>query len=173
MNPSGKLADTFPLRLVANPPYGSFDRDLDNENYSEGLMVGYSYYDLHHYPVRFPFGHDLSYTSFDYRDLTITQSKTGVTVRFKLKNTGKLAGKEVAQLYVRNQTSHKVMPMQELRHFVKIELHPGESQTVEFQLNRRAFSWYNPQDQRWEADNGTYEIAIGASSRDIRLTKHF
>lgn len=63
--------------------------------------------------------------------------------------------------------------MQELRHFVKIELHPGESQTVEFQLNRRAFSWYNPQDQRWEADNGTYEIAIGSSSRDIRLTKHF
>lgn len=97
VNPSGKLAETFPLRLVANPPYGSFDRDLDNENYSEGLMVGYSYYDLHHYPVRFPFGHGLSYTSFDYRDLTITQSKTGVTVRFKLKNTGKLAGKEVAQ----------------------------------------------------------------------------
>ena len=173
VNPSGKLAETFPLRLVANPPYGSFDRDLDNENYSEGLMVGYSYYDLHHYPVRFPFGHGLSYTSFEYRDLTITQSKTGVTVRFKLKNTGKLAGKEVAQLYVRNQTSHKVMPMQELRHFVKIELHPGESQTVEFQLNRWAFSWYNPQDQRWEADNGTYEIAIGSSSRDIRLTKHF
>lgn len=173
VNPSGKLAESFPLRLVDNPTYGSFDRDLDNENYSEGLMVGYRYYDLHHYPVRFPFGHGLSYTSFDYRDLTITQGKMDVTVRFKLKNTGKLAGQEVAQLYVRNQASHKVMPMQELRDFVKVELQPDETKTIEFHLNRRAFSWYNPRTQSWEADNGTYEIAIGSSSRDIRLTKHF
>lgn len=173
VNPSGKLAETFPLRLVDNPTYGSFDRDLANENYSEGLMVGYRYYDLHHYPVRFPFGHGLSYTSFDYRDLAIEENQNGVTVTFKLRNTGKLPGKEVAQLYVRNQSSHKIMPMQELRDFVKVELNPKEAKTITFSLNRRAFSWYNPEEQRWEADNGTYEIAIGSSSRDIRLTKHF
>ncbi|KRN58896.1 glycoside hydrolase family 3 C-terminal domain-containing protein [Limosilactobacillus secaliphilus] len=173
VNPSGKLAESFPLRLVDNPTYGTFGRDLHNENYSEGLMVGYRYYDLHHYPVRFPFGHGLSYTSFDYRDLSVTESKNDVTVRFKLTNTGKLSGKEVPQLYVRNQTSRVVMPAQELRDFVKVELAPGESQTIEFHLNRRAFSWYNPEKQQWESDNGTYEIAIGSSSRDIRLTKHF
>lgn len=173
VNPSGKLAETFPLKLADNPTYGSFDRDLDNENYSEGVMVGYRYYDLHQIPVRFPFGHGLSYTSFDYRDLTVTENQNDVTVEFTIKNTGKLAGKEVAQLYLRNQTSHTVMPKQELRDFVKIALAPGQEKTIQLHLNRRAFSWYNAAEQRWKADNGQYEIAIGSSSRDIRLTKHF
>jgi beta-glucosidase len=170
VNPSGKLAESFPIRLEDNPTYGTFGKNHDEENYYEGIFVGYRYYDLHAIPVRFPFGHGLSYTTFAYRDLAIKEGADSVTVSFKIKNTGKRAGKEVPQVYVGNHASRVETPVRELRQFTKVELAPGEEETITLDLPRRAFSWYNAKAKRWEADNGEYVIEVGSSSRDIRLT---
>lgn len=173
VNPSGKLAESFPIRLQDNPTYGTFDRDRNEEDYREGIFVGYRYYDLHEMPVRFPFGHGLSYTRFAYHDLRIAEKADHVTVRFQVTNTGQQAGKETAQLYVRNRVSRVVMPAKELRDFAKVSLKPGETKTVEMQLTRRSFSWYNARKDQWEADNGEYVLLVGSSSRDIRLKQSF
>ena len=173
VNPSGKLSESFPLRLADNPTYGTFAKDHDEEDYHEGLFVGYRYYDLHAMPVRFPFGHGLSYTQFDYGDLTVNEESDSVKVTFTVTNTGKVAGKEAAQVYVANHISRVEMPVKELRDFAKVALQPGESKTVTVNLSRRAFSYYNVAKQQWEADNGAYEIMVGSSSRDIRLTTDF
>lgn len=173
VNPSGKLSESFPLRLQDNPTYGTFAKDHDEENYHEGIFVGYRYYDLHEMPVRYPFGHGLSYTSFAYTDLSVEKLSNEVKVSFKVTNTGEVAGKEVAQLYVANHVSRVEMPVKELRDFTKVDLQPGESTTVTMTLPRRAFSYYNVANQQWEADNGDYEIMVGSSSRDIRLTTKF
>lgn len=124
-------------------------------------------------PVRFPFGHGLSYTSFDYSDLRVNEERNEVKVGFTVTNSGNVAGKEVAQVYVANHVSRVVMPVKELRDFVKVTLQPGESTTVTLSLPRRAFSYYNVAKQQWEADNGAYEIMVGSSSRDIRLKADF
>lgn len=173
VNPSGKLSESFPLRLQDNPTYGTFGKDHDEEDYREGIFVGYRYYDLHDLPVRFPFGHGLSYTTFTYSDLRVNQGSDNVTVAFTIKNTGTVTGKEVAQLYVANHVSRVAMPIKELRDFIKVELRPGESKEVSLTLSRRAFSYYNVKKQQWEADNGEYELLIGSSSRDIRLSTKF
>lgn len=173
VNPSGKLSESFPLRLEDNPTYGTFGRDHDQEDYREGLFVGYRYYDLHKIPVRFPFGHGLSYTRFTYSGLQVNEGDSDVKVTFTITNSGKLTGKEVAQVYVSNHVSRVVMPVKELRDFVKVELQPNESKTVTLTLSRRAFSYYNSKQEQWEADNGDYEILIGSSSRDIRLSTKF
>ncbi|MGM9891700.1 glycoside hydrolase family 3 C-terminal domain-containing protein [Limosilactobacillus sp.] len=173
VNPSGKLSESFPLRLQDNPTYGTFGKDHDEEDYHEGIFVGYRYYDLHEMPVRFPFGHGLSYTTFEYSDLAVREGKDTVKVSFRLANTGKVAGKEVAQLYVANHVSRVEMPVKELRDFTKVALKPGESQEVTLTLPRRAFAYYNVDKQQWAADNGEYEIMVGSSSRDIRLSTNF
>lgn len=173
VNPSGKLSESFPLRLQDNPTYGTFGKDHDEEDYREGIFVGYRYYDLHDMPVRFPFGHGLSYTTFDYSDLQVNEGSDNVKVSFTVTNSGAVAGKEVAQLYVANHVSRVVMPVKELRDFTKVELHPGESKKVSLTLSRRAFSYYNVKKQQWEADNGEYELMVGSSSRDIRLSTEF
>lgn len=173
VNPSGKLSETFPLRLQDNPTYGTFGKDHDQEDYHEGIFVGYRYYDLHEMAVRFPFGHGLSYTSFEYHDLIIQEGTDEVNVSLQVTNTGEVAGKEVVQLYVANHVSRVEMPVKELRDFAKVNLQPGETKTVEMRLSRRAFSWYNVNDGQWEVDNGRYKIMIGSSSRDIRLTADF
>lgn len=173
VNPSGKLSESFSLRLQDNPTYGTFAKDHDEEDYHEGIFVGYRYYDLHEMPVRFPFGHGLSYTSFAYSNLNIEEEADDVKVSFTLKNTGKVAGKEVPQVYVANHVSRVEMPAKELRDFTKVALEPGESKQVTLTLPRRAFSYYNVAQQQWEADNGEYEIMVGSSSRDIRLTSKF
>lgn len=173
VNPSGKLAESFPLRLADNPTYGTFNANHDDENYYEDIYVGYRYYDLHQSPVRFPFGHGLSYTTFAYSDLKVNEGTETVKVSFQVQNTGQVAGKAVPQVYVGNHTSKVDTPVRELRQFTKISLDPGQSQTVELELNRRAFSWYNSKQARWEADNGQYEIAVGESSRDLRLKTKF
>lgn len=173
VNPSGKLSETFPLRLQDNPTYGTFGKDHDEEDYREGIFVGYRYYDLHDMVVRFPFGHGLSYTTFTYSDLQVSEGHDNVKVAFTISNSGQVAGKEVAQLYVANHISRVVMPVKELRDFVKVELQPGESRTVSLTLSRRAFSYYNVGKEQWEADNGEYELLVGSSSRDIRLSTKF
>lgn len=173
VNPSGKLAETFPIRLADNPTYGTFGANHDDENYYEDIYVGYRYYDLHQQAVRFPFGHGLSYTSFAYSDLNVAEGSDQVKVSFTVKNTGNVNGKAVPQVYVGNRTSKVDTPVKELRQFTKVELAPGQSKQVELGLSRRAFSWYNAKEGRWEADNGHYQIAIGESSRDLRLTVDF
>lgn len=173
VNPSGKLSETFPIRLADNPTYGTFGKDRNHEIYHEGIFVGYRYYDQHQLPVRFPFGHGLSYTDFAYDDLKVVEGSDDVKVSFKVTNTGKVTGKEVAQLYVANQATPTEMPVRELRDFTKVKLAPGESTDVTLTLPRRAFSWYNADRQQWEADNGHYLIEIGSSSRDIRLSQGF
>lgn len=173
VNPSGKLSETFPLRLQDNPTYGSFDKDPDQENYHEGIFVGYRYYDLHQLPVQFPFGHGLSYTRFSYDNLQVTEGADNVTVSFQLSNDGPIDGKEAPQLYIANHASRVEMPIKELRDFTKVSLAAGASQTVTFTLPRRAFAYYNANKEQWEADNGQYEIMIGSSSRDIRLKRAF
>ena len=169
MNPSGKLAETFPLQLADNPTYGTFNANTTAENYYESIYVGYRYYDTKQKPVRYPFGHGLSYTTFSYSDLKINSTNDQVQVTFKLTNTGSVTGREIAQLYIRNLTSAVDMPWQELKGFQKVALQPGASQVVHFTLKRRSFAWYNSQAHKWQVDNGSYEIRIGQSSRQIEL----
>ncbi len=173
VNPSGKLSETFPKQLADNPTYPTFGKDRQHEVYREGILMGYRYYDAKQLAVRFPFGHGLSYTTFAYQNLTINENSDDVAVSFDLENTGSQAGKEVAQIYVANHASQTIMPVDELRDFVKVELQPGETKHLTVKLSRRAFAWYNPENETWEADNGQYEILVGSSSRDIRLRQKF
>lgn len=168
-NPSGKLAETFPIRLEDNPTYGTFNASQKEENYHEGIFVGYRYYDLKNRAVNYPFGYGLSYTTFKYSDLVIENTADHVNVQFKIQNTGKVAGQETAQLYVRNLVSAVEMPVQELQGFAKVKLQPGESKTVQLTLTRPNFAWYNTQESAWQVDQGEYEIRVGKSSRQIEL----
>lgn len=172
VNPSGKLAESFPIKLADNPTYLTFNADRKNENYHEGLFVGYRYYDKKKQEVLFPFGHGLSYTTFEYRKLELLKSDHEVTVSFEIKNTGSVAGKETAQIYLSNQTSEIEKPLKELKGFAKVSLNPGQTKQVEIVLDKRSFSWYNPETDKWQVDNGSYQIQLAASSRDIRLTKN-
>ena len=173
VNPSGKLSETFPKQLADNPTYPTFGKDRRHEVYREGILMGYRYYDAKQLAVCFPFGHGLSYTTFAYQNLMIKENSDDVAVSFDLENTGSQAGKEVAQIYVANHASQTIMPVDELRDFVKVELQPGETKHLTVKLSRRAFAWYNSENETWEADNGQYEILVGSSSRDIRLRQKF
>ena len=173
VNPSGKLAETFPVRLEDTPAYLNFPGEDGQVIYGERMFVGYRYYDKRNVEPLFPFGHGLSYTEFGYSDLKL--SSTNITDNDKLQvsltvsNTGKVKGKEVIQLYVADTESSVQRPIKELKAFDKIELAPGESKEVSFTLNKRDFSYYSKVYDRWLAESGKFEILIGSSSRDIRL----
>lgn len=174
VNPSGKLAETFPLRIEDTPAYLNFPGYNNIVEYREGIYVGYRYYDARKMDVLFPFGHGLSYTSFEYSDLNIekaavTDAET-VKITCKITNTGKVAGKEVAQLYVAHANSSVARAPRELKGFEKIYLEPGETKAVAFELSKRAFAYYDVDACDWVVEDKTYGIEIGASSRDIRLT---
>lgn len=172
-NPSGKLAETFPKKLSHNPSYLNFPGEGDRVEYREGLFVGYRYYDMKNIEPLFPFGHGLSYTTFEYSELKIDKKEIldteTVSVSVKVKNTGSMAGKEIVQLYVRDIESSVIRPDKELKGFEKIELKPGEEKTVVFELDKRAFAYYNPDIKDWHVETGEFEILIGKSSRDIVL----
>ncbi len=168
-NPSGKLPVTFPKRLVDVPSNNNFPGDGKIVRYEEGIFVGYRYYDTKNVEPRFAFGHGLSYTTFQYSDLNVVRKGTGATVTFTLKNTGSRAGAEVAQLYVSPPKSALPRPKHELKAFDKIKLEAGESRTVTLNLNERSFQYWSPAKAGWTADAGTYGLAIGSSSRDMRL----
>ncbi len=174
VNPSGKLAETFPLELEDTPAFGHFPEGPVSVEYRESIFVGYRYYDSARKTVLFPFGHGLSYTSFDYSDLELSaaQMEAGepLTVTFKVKNTGSRAGKEIAQVYVHAAQTGVFRAEQELKGFVKVALEAGEEKTVSVALDARAFAFYNPRSSDWTVEPGAYEIRVGASSRDIRLT---
>lgn len=174
-NPSGKLAETFPHRLRDNPSYINYPGNSLNVVYGEGVFVGYRYYDIKETDVLFPFGYGLSYTKYSYSDLRVVKAdptgRTGVTVSVNVTNTGRMAGREIVQLYVSDRTGSVMRPIQELKGFGSIYLAPGETGTVTMQLDERSFSWYNAKHGFWYAADGEYEIRIGSSSRQIELTE--
>ena len=170
-NPSGRLAETIPLRLSDNPSYLNFPGELGVVRYGEGVFVGYRGYDAREQEVSYPFGHGLSYTSFEYSDLEVTvDSEQGVSVAATVTNTGSRAGKEVVQLYVSPPASAAARPVRELKAFAKVALEPGESRRVQLALTRRDLSYFHPGKGRWVFEGGEYGIAVGASSRDLRLS---
>lgn len=172
-NPSGKLAETFPRELSHNPSYLNFPGEGDKVEYKEGIFVGYRYYDKKNIEPLFPFGYGLSYTTFEYSNLSISKKEMldteTVTVTVNVKNTGEMAGKEIVQLYVKDVESSVIRPEKELKGFEKIELQPGEEKTVTFTLDKRAFAYYNVDLKDWHVESGEFEILIGKSSRDIVL----
>ena len=174
VSPSGKLAETFPMRLEDNPSYLNFPGDGDTVNYAEGLYVGYRWYDARRMPVRWPFGYGLSYTTFEYSNLRLSAEKLAqddvLEVQVDVTNTGSVGAKEIVELYVHSAHEGVSRPEQELKGFEKVYVAPGATETVSFRLCRRAFSYYNVDIADWYAEGGAYEIRIGASSRDIRLT---
>ena len=174
VNPSGKLAETFPLRLSDTPAYTNFPGELGKVHYGEGLFIGYRHYDTREIPVLFPFGYGLSYTTFEYSNAKLSSDTfndvDGLTVSVDVTNTGKVAGKEVVQVYVRDPQASVVRPVKELKGFAKVELQPGETKTVTIALDPRAFAFYHIEYKDWVAEAGEFEILIGASSADIRAT---
>jgi beta-glucosidase len=169
-NPSGRLAETIPLRLQDNPSYLNFPGELGVVRYGEGVFVGYRGYDAREQDVSFPFGHGLSYTTFGYTDLDVAvDDAQGLTVAATVTNTGSRAGKEVVQVYVSPPASRVARPVRELKAFTKVALQPGESRRVTLALTRRDLSYFHP-GQRWVLEGGEFGIAVGASSRDLRLT---
>lgn len=173
-NPSGRLAETFPLQLEDNPSYLNFPTVQHKVYYREDVFVGYRYYDTKKMEVLFPFGHGLSYTEFTYRNLKIDRQfdiRKGLSVSVEVTNTGDRDGAEVVQLYVADRTGTAVRPAHELKGFEKIFLNAGETKTVTFHLNARSFQWFDEDLHDWYAANGTYTIEIGKSSRDIVLSQ--
>ncbi|AIQ34485.1 glycosyl hydrolase family 3 [Paenibacillus sp. FSL R5-0345] len=174
VSPSGKLAETFPMKLSDNPSFLNFPGEGDTVEYKEGLFVGYRYYDKKELEPLFPFGFGLSYTEFQYSNLTISKSSIkdneSVKVTATVKNTGTHAGKEIVQLYVSDVESSVIRPIKELKGFQKLALQPGEEQEVAFELDKRSFAYYNVNIGDWHVESGIFDIAIGSSSRDIRLT---
>ncbi len=175
VNPSGKLAETFPQKLSDNPSYLFFPGEKDKVEYREGIFVGYRYYDSKEIKPLFPFGYGLSYTDFEYSDLKIKKSEITdqetLNLSLRVKNTGEVYGKEIVQLYVSDPESTVIKAEKELKEFAKVELEPGQEKIVEFELDKRAFAYYNTEIDDWYVESGDYEILVGASSRDIRLKK--
>ena len=174
-NPSGKLAETLPLRLPDNSSYLNFPGDSGQVRYGEGIFVGYRGYDAAQQQVAYPFGHGLSYTSFEYTDLTarIEGRPAGADLRISLgcrvTNTGPRTGAEIVQLYVRDEESTVARPVRELKAFSKVRLAPGESAEIRFTLGRRDLSYWSIRSHDWVLEAGRFEFAVGASSRDLRL----
>lgn len=173
VNPSGKLAETFPCKLSDNPSYFTFG-EAKSVAYGEGIFVGYRYYDMKEMPVAFPFGYGLSYTTFSYNNLAIDREEFSdhdkITVSVDITNTGNVAGKEIVQLYIHDLTGSARRPKKELKGFEKVFLEPGETKKVAFELGYRSIAWYHTGIHDWYAASGDYEILIGASSQDIRLS---
>ena len=172
-NPSGKLAETWPIKLEDNPSYLNFPGESGIVEYREGIFIGYRYYDKKKMDVQYPFGHGLSYTTFEYSDIrlsadTITDTDS-LTVTFKVRNTGSRFGKETAQLYTSVYGSAVRRPVRELKGFAKVALAPGEEKEVSITISAKAFAYYEPKIGDWFIERGKARVEIGASCRDIRL----
>ena len=173
-DPSGKLPLTFPVRWKDCSAYGSYPggtgKKLDSVSvYTDGIFVGYRWFDKKNIKPLFPFGFGLSYTTFSYTSLSAKSHGYSYEVTFKVKNTGKIEGVEIPQLYVRDPNKAMVSPVKELKRFDRISLQPGETKQVRFVLMNTDFAHYNTSDEAWETHPGTYDILVGSSSRDIKL----
>jgi beta-glucosidase len=177
VNPSGKLPTTFPVRLQDNPAYINYPGEHGKVRYGEGIFVGYRYYDKKEIEPLFPFGHGLSYTTFQYSNLRLSARSLSpnelLKVRVDVTNTGKVTGKEVIQLYVRDVNSTVARPPKELKAFTKVELAPKQTKTITFTLDREAFWYFDVTRNAWTTEPGHFELLVGASSRDIRLSETF
>ena len=179
--PCGKLAEAFPLHLEDNPSYLNFPGNREKVCYQEGVFIGYRYYDKKKMDVLFPFGYGLSYTDFTYSNMKVTvngknaadvdviKETDEIVVSADITNTGNCDGAEIVQLYIKNPVVYEIRPEKELRDFAKVFLKAGETKTVTFTLNARAFSYYETRIHDWYAESGDYEILLASSSRDIRL----
>ena len=165
VNPSGKLAETYPIRYEDTPSFYHFPGKEISVEYREGPYIGYRYYDTAGVKVLFPFGYGLSYTTFEYTDIEVGNE----SVAFKITNTGHIAGMEIAQLYVACKSKAIFRPKKELKGFTKILLQPGETKTVTIPFDDKTFRYFNMKTNKWEIEQADYEILIGASSTDIRL----
>lgn len=168
-NPSGHLAESWPKKLSDNPSYLNFPGENGIVEYHEGIFIGYRYYDKKEMDVQFPFGHGLSYTSFDisglHADKTSITDQDSLTVSCSVTNTGDRAGKTAVQLYVRDVESTVRRPVRELKGFEKIELAPGETKEISFTLDKRSFAYYEPKCSDWFVESGEFVIEVGESSR--------
>ena len=173
VNPSGKTSETYPIHWKDNPTYGNYPAGPVTAEHRESVYIGYRYYDKAAEDVLFPFGFGLSYTTFEYSALKLSRKKIKdtdtLTVSFKVKNTGSVAGAEVAELYVSDDESTIFRPVKELRGFEKIYLEPGETKDVKLTLDKRAFAFFNVKTNDWCVESGAFTVQVGASSRDIRL----
>lgn len=175
VNPSGKLAETFPIKLADTPAYLNYPGENGKVTYGEGLFIGYRYYEAKQMPVQFAFGYGGSYTTFAYSNPTVSattfKDTDGLTVTVDVTNTGPVAGKEVVQVYVHDHKSTLIRPYKELKGFAKVELQPGQTKTVTIPLDFCAFAFYHPGYGQWITEDGEFDILIGASSADIRFTQ--
>ena len=189
VNPSGKLPFTFPVAMEDGPikteaqypgiPSGKVLAGLRifNEDYSEGLYVGYRWYDAQQVKPLFPFGYGLSYTTFEYGEPKVSKTSIAasgkVTVSVPVTNTGSVAGAEVVQFYVSDPEASVDRPVKELKGFAKVRLEPGETQTVSVELDRSALSFFDAAKHEWVAEPGRFDVLVGSSSADIRGTVSF
>ena len=174
VNPCGKLSETYPVTYSDTPAKNNFPGNPASVEYRESIYIGYRYYEKANKNVRYPFGYGLSYTTFEYSDIKL--DKTAMTendilnVSFKVKNTGNVSGYEIAQLYVSDKESTIYRPVKELKAFKKVWLNPGETKEITLSLNKRAFAFYNVNINDWCVESGDFDILVGASSADIRLS---
>lgn len=179
VNPSGKLPCTFPRQLADSPAHalGAYPGQNGVEPYTEGLLVGYRWYDTKNIAPLFPFGYGLSYTRFEYSNLRLLPGTDAqgpvVTATFDIANIGARAGGEVAELYVHQDRPSLFRPFQEIKGFRKVFLNPGEKRTVTIPLDRSAFAFYDPKGHGWRSEKGSFSLLVGSSSRDIHLQSIF
>lgn len=174
VNPSGKLTYSWPKTLADAPAHklGEYPGDSVNIHYKDDIFVGYRYFDKYKVKPQFAFGHGLSYSKFNYGKLSTMVNNGVVTVNFILSNSGSKGGAEVVQLYIKDKKSSLVRPEKELKAFKKLYLNPGESKEVSFVLNTDAFSFFDDKQMQWVQEPGDFEIAVGSSSRDIRIKRN-
>lgn len=171
VNPSGKLAETYVLKYEDVPSAHSYGICPRQVEYSEGIYVGYRYYEKANQPVKYPFGFGLSYTSFEYGNLKILNNNENFTVTCDIKNTGEVDGAEIVQLYVGDKTNTIYRPIKELKGYQKVFLKVGEEKQVTFELSKKSFAYYDANQSKWNVPAGQYEILIGASSQQILLSE--
>jgi len=176
-NPSGKLPTTFPLRLQDNPAYINYPGENGRVHYGEGIFVGYRYYEYKDLEPLFPFGYGLSYTKFEYGNVELSADEFGpgetLTISIMVTNVGALAGKEVVQLYLRDVETQLVRPLKELKGFSKVELQPGETKQVNFEIQENALAYYDEALNQWKTEPGLFEVFIGGSSHDLQVAARF
>ena len=174
VNPSGKLPFSFPKRLLDSPGHHLKDYQSGVCYYKEDIFVGYRWFDDRDIEPRYCFGHGLSYTTFEYKDLIITNKDDGFPcISFEITNSGKLAGAEVAQLYLRDCHCSVRRPQQELKNYSKVYLRSGESKRISFHLKENDLEFFHPTQRQWMIEEGEFEIRINSSSRDQRLEGTF
>ncbi|MEZ2388523.1 glycoside hydrolase family 3 C-terminal domain-containing protein [bacterium RCC_150] len=169
VNPSGRLTETVPERIQDTPAFLNFPGEHSRVRYAEGLYVGYRWYDAREIPVTFPFGHGLSYTTFEYSNLELTASEDGIHASVTVTNTGGRAGRDVPQFYVSVPNSQVQRPLRELKGFGSIDLDPGEEARLDVLLRRSDLAFWDTRIDGWVVETGAYEVTVGASSRDLRL----